>query len=377
MSEPLSIFVACAPGLEQVLVDEIAELAIAGAVTPTRGGVELAANLDAAYRCNLELGVGSRVLVRLGEFRARGWRELIDGVANLPWGPWVDRDSRLAIKATATKSKLYHTGGIAQRVQQGIEANLGGELLDGPVASIMVRLVRDHCTVSVDTTGELLSRRGYRLATGKAPLREDLARALVRCSDWDRVSPLVDPFCGSGTIAIEAALLAGRRVLGADRQFAFMSAPGFESATWQRLVDEARNRERAELPPISASDRDAGVIELARGNAARAAVTVELHHAPVSRAPGLASCPPDGALVTNPPYGGRVSGNKDLRPLYQRLGALVRERIPDWRIALVVDRPALANATGLRLASALMTDHGGRKVYFMISSAHASTAADA
>lgn len=364
-SPPHAIFVASSPGLEPILVRELAEVGLPAEAVD--GGVELTGDLDTVYRCNLEVGTGLRVLVRLGSFPARRWGQLVDGVAGLDWGPWVERGGGISIKCKAIKSRLFHSGGIAERVRIGIEGALGGALATGdagPVTPVLVRLVRDQCVVSVDTTGELLSRRGYRLATGKAPLREDLARALVIASGWDRQSPLVDPMAGAGTIAIEAALLASRRAPGAHRRFAFMDAPGFAESRWQACVAAARERETDAAPPVAASDRDAGVVEMARENAARAGVTIDVAQASLTAAPGLAAPPASGAMVTNPPYGARIRG-RDLRPLYQRLGQLVRERVPGWAFAVVVDNPGLAAAMGVPLTSVLMTDHGGRKVYFL------------
>jgi putative N6-adenine-specific DNA methylase len=360
VSAPLRIFCACAPGIEPLLADEVR--ALGAEPSELAGGVELDGDLATVYRANLELGLALRVTVRLGSFRARRWSELIDGAAALPWADWLPAGARPPIKATASKSRLYHTGGIAQRILTAIGEPTGEP--SGP--AVQVRLVRDQCVISLDTTGELLPRRGYRLATGKAPLRADLARALVIASGWDRRSPLADPFCGAGTILIEAGLLAAGAAPGRHRSFAFEAAPCFDRALWDRLCADADGRAAPDaVPPLLGSDRDAGAVDAATANAARAGVPVSLACAPLSAAPVFTDPPAAGVVACNPPYGHRVRGGRDLRPLYQRLGALCREL--GWPVAMVVADRRLAEATGLALRTALMTDHGGRKVYLAIS----------
>ncbi len=369
------LFIACAPGLEPMLS---AELAAAGlpAGRAVAGGVELSGDRATVYRANLELGLALSVRLRLGQFRAATFATLVNRCAALPWAPWVNPARGLRIKATASKSRLRHTGAIAERVLAGAGAALGRPVTAAAAgegaATVLVRIVRDRVTVSIDTSGELLHRRGYRLATAKAPLREDLARALIVASGWDPRTPLVDPMCGAGTLVIEAGLLAAGRPPGGARRFAFEDAPGFDAALWSRLRDAALARAPAHrLPPLSGSDRDAGAVEAARANAARAGVDADFAVASLSAAPGLAAPGPAGALVCNPPYGARIGRGRDLRPLYQRLGARVCALPPAWRVGLVTADPALARATGLALSSALMTDHGGRKIYLLRGSAGA------
>ena len=367
------LFVACAPGLEPMVS---AELATAGlpAGRPVAGGVELTGDLTTLYRANLELGLALSVRVRLGQFRAATFAALVDGATALPWALWVDPARGLRIKATASKSRLHHTGAIAERVLAGAGAALGTPVAVAAAgegaATVLVRIVRDRVTISIDTSGELLHRRGYRQATAKAPLREDLARALIVASGWEPTTPLVDPMCGAGTLVIEAGLLAAGRPPGGARRFAFEDAPGFDAALWSRLRDAALARAPAHpLPPLFGSDRDAGAIEASLANAARAGVEADFARAALSAAPGLAAPGPAGAVVCNPPFGGRIGRGRDLRPLYQAFGNRVRALPPAWRVGLVTADQGLARATGLSLSSALMTDHGGRKIFFFCGTA--------
>jgi putative N6-adenine-specific DNA methylase len=210
----------------------------------------------------------------------------------------------------------------------------------------------------------LLYRRGYRLATGKAPLRETLAAGILLASGWDTLSPMLDPFCGSGTIAIEAALLARRIPPGARRQFAFMDWPNFDSEVWEKLLAEARTMQRASWPKIAASDRDAGAIRAAGANAERAGVmdSIEFSCRPIS-----AIDPPlgPGWVVTNPPYGVRLGAPGDLRNLYARFGKTLRAKCPGWKIAMLCNSAQLLRATGLKFDPGIPTRNGGLKVRLM------------
>lgn len=367
----LPLFIACAPGLEPLLA---AELAALGAASPREeaGGVSVLADPRLFHRIHLEVGLGLRVQVTLAAERVAHLSALATLAARLPWERYLPAGRPVAIHATSRRSRIYHTGAIVERVAAGVARRLGA-LPDAPVAAseptaVHVRFDADRCALSVDTSGPL-HRRGYRLATAKAPLREDLARAALIASGWDRQSPLVDPFCGAGTIAIEAALLARRLPPGAGRHAPFMDGPLFSPALWAEVTAAAAAAAAPTAPPISGSDRDAGAIAAARDNAARAGVLADVAfaEAALGAAPGLAG-PHDGAagaVVTNPPWGRRVGGKRPLRPLYQSLGARLRALPPGWRVGLVVADPALARDVDPALRSALMTDHGGVKVFLM------------
>jgi putative N6-adenine-specific DNA methylase len=217
----------------------------------------------------------------------------------------------------------------------------------------------------VDSSGELLHRRGYRLATAKAPLRETLAAAVLLASGWDTVSPLIDPFCGSGTIAIEGAQLAlgisPGRGRGPDRPFAFMRWPGYDPERWGTILNASQTRPGEQCPVILASDRDAGAIKLAQENARRAGVEGCISFACQAVS---AIQPPEspGWVVTNPPYGLRVSGSKDLRNLYAQIGNVLRAQFQGWRVAILCSDPNLLRHTGLRLDTSFSMINGGVNV---------------
>ena len=223
----------------------------------------------------------------------------------------------------------------------------------------IVRFFRDECTISADSSGDLLHRRGWRLESGKAPMRETLGAAMLLASGWaDANAPLVDPFCGSGTIPIEAALLARRIPPGHTRDFAFRHWPGHDDAVWrQTLKDLEAGTKPAAAAKIVASDRDAGAIESAKANAARAGVAndITFETKPLS----AIEPPADAWLITNPPYGVRVGDKSALRDLYARLGQLAKSRPSNGRIVLLSADHALDKATGLQFEELFRTTNGG------------------
>jgi putative N6-adenine-specific DNA methylase len=218
-------------------------------------------------------------------------------------------------------------------------------------------LYKDQVTVSMDSSGELLHRRGYRHAVAKAPLRETLAAAMVMASGWDKKSPFIDPFCGSGTIPIEAALLALGIPPGLNRPFAFMGWPNYDEDRWRAIRAEVGPLSVVELP-IYASDRDAGAVQMARENAQRAGVAgaIQFECRAVS-----AIQPPEarGWVVTNPPYGLRASEGKDLRNLYAQLGNVLREKCPGWNVSVLSNDFMLLGQTGFKLETSFSMVNGG------------------
>lgn len=362
MPRRTTIFAACAPGLEPLLAEEVKRL------DPERfevvpGGVEATGGDDLVYRANLELGLAKNVLLRVAEFQAKRFDRLVERVAQIEWASLVRGVGNVHV--TTHRSRLYHTGAIEERVREGFAKAFGGAAPEA-TTELHVRFHHDRCTLSIDTSGESLTRRGYRRATGKAPLSADLARALVRVSDWDPATPLVDPFSGSGTIAIEAALLARRIAPGLARTFELERLPWFDADRYGSLREQLVGTTRDLGLKIVASDRDAGVVRGATENAERAGVedAVTFTCAAISDAPGLLLDVPRATVATNPPFGHRIAKGHDLRPLYQRLGALV-SRHPAWGAALVVSDRRLAAQTGLTLEAVGRWQHGGRPVFVL------------
>jgi putative N6-adenine-specific DNA methylase len=374
-------FAVCAVGLEALVAAELRALNIEPDLADAEpGGVAFTAAPEALFRANLHLRTASRVLVRLGDFRARALGELERRAKEQPWELFITPGRPVRLRVTCRKSRLYHRGAVAERVANAIAARGAGSAAGSSVERssataaeeedesddsqlIVVRLLHDQCTISIDSSGALLHRRGYRLATAKAPLRETLAAALLLASGWDPRTPLLDPMCGAGTIAIEGALLARRVAPGLRRSFAFTEWPGFDRVLWARLLDEARSLILPHAPArIQASDRDAGAIEAAIANAERAGVAGDVE---MSRRALSAIEPPAGPgwLVTNPPYGARVGEPDRLRNLYAQLGKVAKAKCPGWTIALLSADARLDSHLGIPLTSALKTRNGGIAVH--------------
>lgn len=350
----MEVFVQAAPGLEPALRGELLDLGLDGTVVP--GGVTLDVPADAVARLNLHLACASRVLVTVGRFRATALGELERKAAALPWDRFLAPDHRPTFRVTCRKSRLYHTGAVAERLSRaaGVPAGTPPPESDDScpegTAPFVVRIARDRVVVRADSSGVHLHRRGYRLATAKAPLRETLAAGILRLAGWAPDRPLVDPLCGSGTFVIEAALRACRRAPGENRTFAFQAWPGAEPAAWQALRAEALARVRPAPAPLVGSDRDAGAVEAARANAERAGVAgaVRFRQGAVSAVEPPAGFDRPGLVVANPPWGRRVGRSRDLRDLHARLGQVVRRGFEGWTLALVSPSESLVRQADRR-----------------------------
>jgi len=364
------LFAVVTPGLESIAFKEMQGSGLSH-LTKENGGILYQGDLNTIYRSNLNLRTVSRILVRLGHFHASAFSELRKKASRLPWEKFIAPGQPLSIRATSHKSRLYHSDGVVERILGAINDRLGsisthhkpsGLYEKNPVQLVVVRIVNDECMISIDSSGELLHRRGYRLETAKAPLRETLAASLIIASGWDEKAPLLDPFCGSGTIPIEAALMAKGIPPGYSREFSFMLWPNYDRAIWENMLSEYKIKSSKELPIIQASDRDAGAIEISRANAERAGVLdlIEFNCRAIS-----SIAPPDnpGFIVTNPPYGLRVSSSKDLRNLYAQFGNVVRNQCLNWKITVLCSDLNLLTQTKLKLDTSSRFTNGGIGVY--------------
>ena len=346
MTEPSwTCLAACRPGVEAVLAEEMARHGLP-AGDPEPGGVPFRGSAAEIVRANRVLATCSRVLVRLGRFRARGFAELERKAIALPWDRFPG-NGPARFDVTSRKSRLYHTRAVAERLERMALGQNGS----GPGTRFVVRIIRDVCEISADASGSPLHRRGYRLRTAKAPLRETVAAALLHLA-WDPSTPLVDPFCGSGTIPIEGARWAAGIPPGSDRDLACLGWPGFS-------LDAPSPVAAARVPPVLAADRDAGAVEAARENADRARVGGAIDF----RVQALSHLePPEGgpgSVVTNPPWGRRTRGGDALSG---RLGALLRARFRGWRVAVLSPDPTLPGRLRLDLRPELALTLGGVRV---------------
>lgn len=373
--ETRSIFVVTAPGLERVAAGELLELGIQGDVQP--GGIELRGGRGTLYNLNLRLRSASRVLIRVAEFHARTFFELERYASRVPWSDFVAPGRPVRVRVTSRKSKLYHEGAIEERLLRaiGLEAAKGGaEETEGEAAQLfVVRNLYDRFMISADSSGALLHRRGYRQALARAPLRESIAAALLMASGWDGRMPLLDPFCGSGTIPIEAALIARRIAPGlaspdrSPRDYAFRTWPDFDPELFDELVARCREAELPAAPArIAGSDRDAGAVAAALANSERAGVEndVELTRRALSAVDPVGE---GGWIVTNPPYGARVGRMRALRDLYAALGKVAPRLAPGGRLVLLSAQRVLEAQIGVPLRELFSTRNGGIPVRALMS----------
>src|SRR3954462_7170292 len=321
-------YATCPRGAEGGLAVELAGIGAKG-IRPGRGGVRFTGERDIALRGCLALRTALRVLEPLGEFPAESSDALYAGARSLPWEDLIGTGESIAVSATGRAAGLSHTRFVEQRTKDAIVDRLREIRGERPVVDprapdvlAVVHLADGRCSVSLDLAGELLSNRGYRVRTVEAPLREALAAAVVLLSGWDGTTPLHDPLCGWGTIAIEAALIALRRAPNLRRSLSCERWPRTKAdrPLIARLREELSAREvRAELPPILASDRDPEAAAAASANARAAAVPVRVFE---SDARGIAPLSPPGHVVTNVPYGERLAAGsrKQLKSFYHSLG---------------------------------------------------------
>lgn len=356
------IFAVTAPGLEAVCAAELQQV-LGVACRAELGGVAFAGAPRELYLANLWSRCASRILVRVGDFPARDFPGLYRKALQLPWGRYVRPGTALEVRATSRSSRLVHTGRLAETVSEAVRKSLGDGSADTgvPEQLIVVRVDNDHCQISIDSSGELLHRRGFRAAGAQAPLRETLAAGILQLLGWNGDEPLVDPMCGSGTFLVEAAMLAARQAPGAGRDFAFMHWPHFRAGAWNQLLDAAI---RGVVPPqvaLVGSDLNPEAVAAARTHAQQAGVAEAIRIDCVDFAALVPPAGP-GLVLCNPPYGLRVGRGDDLVALYTRLGQSWRQQFSGWRAALFCPDAELVRATGLALQPLADLRNGGLAV---------------
>lgn len=356
------IFLMTAPGLEQALYAEVREHRYKAAkVVP--GGVMVRGKWPEVWRANLELRGAGRVIARLASFRARQLVDLQARARAFDWGRFLRPDVPVRVEATCRASRIYHSGAAAERIERALVEALGAPVSPDAEVCIRARIDNDEVVIGLDTSGELLHRRGYKEAIAKAPLRETMAALFLRQCGFEGREPVLDPMCGSGTFVIEAAEWAAGLQPGRGRTFAFEKFASFDADAWQRLRS---------APPVSSagpalhffgSDRDAGAVAMASANAERSGVVHltdfrRLAVSDVERPDG-----PAGLVMVNPPYGSRIGDRGKLLPLYRALGQTLLSRFSGWRVGLVTTEAHLAHATGLPfLPPGPPVAHGGLRV---------------
>lgn len=351
----MRFLVMVAKGLEQVVAGELRDLGVE-VLELSPGLVAFKGRREDAWRANLHLRTARRVLLPFGTFEAPDADSLYEGVRSLPWADVLTPRHTFAVEASIKDSAFTHSGFVALKVKDAVADALrqkAGARPDvdrrDPDVGIVVHVKGRQCALSLDTSGGPLHKRGYRVKSVQAPLNETLAAGILLLAGYEGETPFADPFCGSGTLLIEAALIAARTPPGLIRvrPFGFQRWPDFEPKAWKAILEAARGGTRKPPYPIVGSDSDPKAVAASLANAKAAGVDRCIE----ARAAGLRSfqsSSPRGLIATNPPYGDHSGAGEDLKSLYRELGDLLKQRCAGWTACVLTGNPELAKFIGLR-----------------------------
>ena len=363
-SGTFEIFLGTQPGLEDLLLREVIERGFKQAKT-VGGGVTIMGDWNDVWRANLTLRGASKVLARIGEFRAFHLAQLDKRSRKFPWGETFSAGHSVKVEVvTNRKSKIYHAGAAIERLERAIHEEFGAriaESMEDADILIKTRIDDNNVRLSVDTSGVGLHKRGYKQAMGKAPLRETMAALALRGCGYDGNETVIDPMCGSGTFIIEAAEISRNLMAGRNRSFAFEKLASYDAAAVQAIKDNWTPRETVQK--FYGSDRNVNVIGFSKANAERAGVLNLCNFAPLPLSKIERPEGPPGLVIVNPPYGARIGKKKDLFALYTSFGDVMRDRFIGWRVGMITSDRKLAEATKLPWEkTGAPIAHGGLKV---------------
>ena len=358
-------FATVAPGLEPVAASELEQLGAAD-VRADRSGVRFCGDLATLYRANLWGRTLFRVLQPLREFPCANADQLYRQVYDIEWENYFSPAQTLAVRCTGSNERLNHTHYSALQVKNAIvdrQLSIYGERSSvspkQPDVAIDLHIFRQRGTVGLDSSGGSLHRRGYRPAVGLAPLKETLAAALIAMTEWEPGMAFCDPLCGSGTLVLEAGLRAANIAPGLYRAaFGFEHWPNFDAALWQKILQDARDVQTAELKaPIIGSDREPEILAQARDNARSCNLgdRVEFLCRDLSDIEAPAAT---GVLICNPPYGKRIGNPQDLGELYKRIGDTLKQRFKGWTAYIFTGNKELGKRIGLRCSRRMPISNG-------------------
>lgn len=364
------LLVPCHSGLEAVLKREIYDLGYE--ITKVEDGrVTFEGDEEAICRANIFLRTAERVMIQVGRFKATTFEELFQGIKNLPWEEYIPEDGKFWVKkASSINSKLFSPSDIqsiakkamVERMKQKYHKEWFKE--DGAAYPVRIFLLKDEVTVALDTSGDSLHKRGYRTMTSKAPLTETLAASLIMLTPWRKDRILVDPFCGSGTFPIEAAMIAANVAPGMNRDFTAEEWTNLiDRKLWYECVKEAEDMiDTTVKVDIQGYDIDGDVIKAARENAKRAGVEHMIHFQ--QRAVADLSHPKKyGFIITNPPYGERLEDKADLPELYTQIGQAY-QRLDSWSMFLITSYTDTEKYIGRKADKNRKIYNGMLKTYF-------------
>lgn len=360
----------CHFGLESVLKREITDLGYD--VTKVEDGrVTFIGDEEAVCRANIFLRTAERILIKAGSFRAQTYEELFQGTKNIPWENLIPADGKFWVtKAASVKSKLFSPSDIQSVMKKAMVERLKNVYHmewfseSGAAFPIRVFLMKDEVTAALDTTGESLHKRGYRKLTAKAPIAENLAAALIMLTPWKGDRILVDPFCGSGTFPIEAAMMAANIAPGMNRSFTAEEWTHLiSSREWYDAVDEAREQITMDVnTDIQGYDIDDSMVSIARQNAKLAGVE-QMIHFQKRGVDQLSHNKKYGFIITNPPYGERIEEKKNLPVLYRTIGERF-QALDSWSLYLITAYGQTEEDMGIKAAKNRKIYNGMMKTYF-------------
>ena len=335
-----SLFITCPRGLEALLADEIASLGGSDS-QPGDGGVAAKGTMEAVYRINLHSRVASRVLLQLTKGAYLSEQDIYKLARNIRWSQWFAVENTFKVQVEGKRAQVKSLDFIGLKIKDAVCDAFRDECGERPSVEKQRPDVRVHAFMNdktiqifIDTSGEALFKRGYRQEAGEAPLRENLAAGLLLLSGYDGSQPFQDPFCGSGTLAIEAALIALKRAPGLMRRFGFEKLKNFDKALWMKIKQAAREAALDQVAaPIAGSDNDRQMIRIARQNA-EAAEVAEWVVLETADAQNVRPNGEGGIMVSNPPYGVRLADVQMLHGLYPQLGSWLKQYYAGWQIGM-------------------------------------------
>lgn len=346
----VTLIATAAMGLESVVADEVRQLGYE--VEVDNGKVIFEAPISAIPRCNLWLRTADRVKVLVGEFKATTFDELFEGTKKLPWENYIPEDGQFPVSGKSVKSELHSVPDCQKIVKKSIAEKLKlkhGIVYKmpetGALYKIEVSLLKDVATLTIDTSGTGLHKRGYRIGQGEAPLKETMAAALIQLTNWKPDDPLIDPFCGSGTIPIEAALIGQNIAPGFNRDFVSEEWAFIKKKHWENAFEEAEDKANYDQKlNIIGTDIDHKMIKIAEENAIEAGLG-DLVNWKQMQVSDLTIHSNNGYIVGNPPYGQRLNDQESVEKIYQSLGSIMKNH-PSWSVYILTAYEEFEKAYG-------------------------------
>lgn len=353
-------------GLEAVVKDEVKSLGYTD-ITVENGKVEFSADISAIAKANIWLRSADRIRLKVGEFKAITFEELFEKTKALPWADWIPVDAEFPVEGKSIKSTLFSVSDCQAIVKKAVVENMKKRYKKewfeetGPLYKIEVALLKDIVTLTIDTSGPGLHKRGYRDWIGNAPLKETMAAALIKLANWNPDKPLIDPFCGSGTIPIEAALIGKNIAPGINRKFSAEGWPVIPDDIWLRAREEAKDLAQNDRKlEIIGTDIDESVLKVARRNAQEAGVFEDIHFQQMD-VKNLSSKKKYGAIICNPPYGERISEREQVEEIYRDMGETFT-KLDTWSFYVLTSHEGFEKIFGKKATKKRKLYNGNIKV---------------